>query len=226
MLVGDRLGEDPGEAIWLAAGVRDALGPGPAIAEPARIRFELGHEPRLAHPGVADHQDGRSDAALRCPRQDPAQSCRFSGSARRAGPTDGVRRAPARPTSTVSPSAYRWTGLDWPRRTTVPRSVDRQPIATAPDSRLVEQDLAGPGDRLDPGRGRDASPVTDSRRSRARSAATTSPVARPIRTSHPLAAVLAARAGRPGSRGPPSRPERRRRRGRPASRRPRTRRRR
>ena len=180
-LVGQALGEGPGEAVRLAGRVRQVLDPRPGESELARLLLEVGHEPGLADAGVADDDDDVSMA-------------RRAG-ASRGSPAGGLdpcarpmsRPCPAPPTSRWSRAPRRRltrTGVERPRTRrspTISTSRRFRAARTLASSRSVSPGSASSWRRIAVVT---VSPVTA--RSRAsptdRTWATTSPVAMPTRS--------------------------------------------
>ena len=148
VLVGDGLGEGAREPVRLTAAVRHALGPRPGETEGAGVGLELGRETRLAHARVTGHQDDR--AAPRPP--DPTQHLADAGGLL-AAPDErtGARRAHAVRPHQPELAGERVQMHHGRLAAKHDRSaiVDLEPVAPAPDRRLVEEDLARSRERLD-----------------------------------------------------------------------------
>ena len=157
VLVGDRPGRTGGPSGTARRGAYDTF----SVHDQAKPRSRAGastrlQQPRLADAGIAlDHDRA---AAAGPPR--PLERCRpiaaeLLVSGRPAGPATRHGTGSTGPSRPRRASACSSTAVDWPRRTTAPRgSVASRPRA-ARTRRVVEQDLAGPGHRLDPRRRRD-----------------------------------------------------------------------
>ena len=163
--------------------VGDVLGPGPGEARGPGMGFGGGQQARLAHARLADHDDDAAASGL-------AGIGRWRSSGRpsslvrpTSGPGAAARNGIQAPVPASPRSAWSVTGVDWPRRTTEPRSsVARRPRAAA---------SVAPSSRISPGRASDwmraavviASPVRPRSPPDPGPPATTSPVAIPMRTS-------------------------------------------
>ena len=195
--VGDHLGERPAEPVRLALrrtrrcrprSRRDPAAPGVAL--------EIRQQPRLADAGLAlDDRDRRrgdrprgasSDGPQPVPLRDPADE----PPARRLPRLEPrLAEQPADPDRPALAAEHPLAEI-----------LDRQPLAGRPAGRLVEEDLARLGEALDPGGGRDRrarSATSPCSPGTPRGAATTSPVAIPIRTWSALARDGSSRRARP-----------------------------
>ncbi len=149
VLVGDGLREEAGEAIRLARGryetfsvqvQREAGGTGVAL--------DCRQQSRLAHAGFADHDDDAATAGRagsgRWRSSSAASSSSPADEGAGGGGTDTGSRHRCPPRLAARGD---WTGVDWPRRTTEPRSsAARRPRAAA---------SVAPSSRISPGRARD-----------------------------------------------------------------------
>ena len=151
----------------------------------ACLVLDRGEESRLAHAGLADHDDDPATAGPAAAvdrgleRRELAQRGRRTARARRR--RYGIQAPmPGLAAERVQLDGRRLAAQD--DRAAV---VGREAAAGGRDRRAVEQDLAGSGQRLDPGRRRDrlaGQPQVAVQRGPP-GRATTSPVAIPIRTS-------------------------------------------
>ncbi len=150
LLIGDPLGEHPGEGVILARRVRQVLGPRPGKTQAAGLLLDVGGQTRLADAGFADEQDDAASTgpagrfqglpeafAVRCPPDEQA---------RPGAPHQAVKALAAEPMDPDrhGPAADRVLAHD----------VDLQALAGGPERRVVEQDLAGLGQLLEAHRGR------------------------------------------------------------------------
>ena len=154
MLVGDRLGQGAREPVRLAART--------TRCRSRSRRSGRGRAPRpRGRPTSRDLPDPGLALDERSPR---ARSTAASSSSARSRPRSARDRRGARPAGARWPPSPASPGE---RDTRIGRTgraadgaavLDREPLAGRPQRRLVEEDLARPGDRLDPGGGRDRRP--------------------------------------------------------------------
>ena len=122
-----------------------------------RLALEVGEQARLPDARVAHDQHRPADARRRASIEQGAQPAALRRRDRRRcrRPASGARSTrPARP-----PPRGRAAGPAPTGRAARPSRGRRRPgVPRRADGRLVEEDLARPGERLDPGRGRDRRP--------------------------------------------------------------------
>ena len=152
VLVGDRLGERPAEAVRLARAVRHVVDPRHRDAGRPGLVGEIGHQARLAHPGLAVDDDRRA-AAGREAIDDGPQAAPL-----RLPADDRPDRRPPRLERRLAEEPEDADRPGLAAEQLRPLVLDVEALPRGVDGRLVEEDLVGPGDPLDPGGRRDRRP--------------------------------------------------------------------